>query len=129
MIMHAQPLKWLLIALLVVSFIGRPWAQALAAAPGHGCGGAHAAAVDSGTAMATHDVGMAATDEAAPANYDAGKPMLASCVKSCAATPIMAHASVAWCAEVWPQAHSVAVDGAMRGHSPKPELSPPIARV
>jgi hypothetical protein len=126
--MRATPFKWLLIALLVVSFTGRPWAQALAASPGHGCGGAHAVAVETGTSMPMH-VGKAATDETATANYDSVKPMLGSCVKSCAATPIMGHAPVAWSAEVWPQAHSAAVDGALRGYPPKPELSPPIDRV
>jgi hypothetical protein len=127
--MRATPFKWLLIALLVVSFTGRPWAQAISVSPGHGCGGAHAVATDTGTAMATHDVGQAATGETATANPDSGQPMLASCVKSCAATPIMSHAPVAWSAEVWPQAHSATVDPALRGHPPKPELSPPIARV
>jgi hypothetical protein len=128
MIMRAT-FKWLLIGLMVVSFAGRPWAQALAVSPGHGCGGAHVVAVDAGTSMATHDVGKAAPGETATVAYDSAKSMLAGCVKSCAATPIMGHAPVAWYAEVWPQVHSAAIDVALRGHPPKPELSPPIARV
>ena len=55
--------------------------------------------------------------------------MLAGCVKSCAATPLMGQAPLAWSAEIWPQAHSAAVEVALRDHPPKPELSPPIARV
>ena len=62
--------------------------------------------------------------ETATANYDSGKPMLAGCVKSCAATPIMAHAPVAWSAEIWPQAHSAAVEVALRGPSAQARAVP-----
>lgn len=109
----AAPFKWLLIALMVVSFAGRPWAQSL---PG-GCGGVSASAME-------HAV---AADETAPPQHDSGKTNGANCVKSCAAVQVLAMpAAPLWTAEVWPQIHVAGVEATLTGQNPKPELSPPI---
>jgi hypothetical protein len=127
--MRATPFKYLLIALMVVSCVGRPWAQALTVSPAHGCGGASAAAMEPGTAMAAQAAGRIAAGETAMASHPADSSMSAACVKSCAVTPMLGQMDQMWSAEVWPQAHPLAVDVALRGYPPKPELSPPIARV
>ncbi len=124
--MLATPLKWLLIGLMVVSFVGRPWAQAFASAPSHSCGGA--------AAVATHAAAVAAAHQqldalASAAVDDSAKAIAAGCIKSCAAAPMMIQLAVAWSPDIWPQVHSAAVADTLRGHPPKPELAPPIALV
>jgi hypothetical protein len=124
--MLSMPLKWLLIGLMVVSFVGRPWAQALATSPAHGCGSAAAVAMQSGqVAGAQEQPG----EIAAVAIDDPAKAMTAACVKTCAAAPIFIQLSVIWSPEIWPQIHTAAVSETLRGHPLKPELAPPIALI
>jgi hypothetical protein len=78
----AAPFKWLLIALMVMSFAGRPWAQSLPAST-QGCGGTNAAAVEH--AAAAHVTAKIAVSETAAPKRDSGKADSADCVKSCAA--------------------------------------------
>jgi len=122
----AAPFKWLLIALMVMSFAGRPWAQSLPAST-QGCGGTNAAAVEH--AAAAHVTAKIAVSETAAPKRDSGKADSADCVKSCAAVQVLAMpAAPLWSAEVWPQIHLVAVEAILHGQTPKPELSPPIGR-
>lgn len=117
----AAPFNWLLIALMVVSFAGRPWAQSLPASTG-GCGGAPAMAH---AASAQHVAGKI---DIGAAHHDSGKTNTADCAKSCAAVQVLAMpAAPSWAAEVWPQIHVAAITAVMIGQNPKPELSPPIA--
>jgi hypothetical protein len=127
--MRAASFKWLLIGLIVVSFAGRPWAQALAVFSTQGCGGVTAVAMQSAHSTAIHAAGKIAPHETATAKNDAGKPMVADCVKICAAAPMLNASTLAWSADVWPQSHAEAIETALRGHPPKPELAPPIALV
>jgi hypothetical protein len=123
----AAPFKWLLIALMVMSFAGRPWAQSLPAST-EGCGGTNAAAVEH--AAAAHVMANIAVNETAAPKHDSGKANSANCVKSCAAVQVLGMPAVPlWSAKVWPQIHLVAVEATLHGQTPKPELSPPIARV
>jgi hypothetical protein len=124
--MLATPLKWLLIGLMVVSFAGRPWAQALPAST-QGCGGSSAAVMQSVHPAATHKAGKIAADETAAPQDESGKTKSADCVKSCAAVQVLGLATMTWFPEVWPQIHSAAIEVALKGHPSKPELSPPIA--
>jgi hypothetical protein len=126
--MLAMPLKWLLIGLMVVSFVGRPWVQALPASA-QGCGGSSAVAMQSAHPAVTHEAGKIAADETAAPQNDSGKTKSADCVKSCAAVQVLGLAVMTWSPEVWPQIHSAAIEVALNGHPPKPELSPPIAFV
>ena len=67
--------------------------------------------------------------EAAAPQHESGKTKSADCIKSCAAVQVLGLVAMAWLPEVWPQVHSAAIDVALNGRSPKPELSPPIALV
>jgi hypothetical protein len=123
---RATPFKCLLIGLMVVSFAGRPWAQALPVSA-QGCGGSSAVAMQSAHLAATHAAGKIATDKAAAPQRDSGKTKSVDCAKNCAAVQVMGLAAMIWSLEVWPQIHSAAIEVALNGHPPKPELSPPIA--
>jgi hypothetical protein len=123
----AAPFKWLLIALIVVSFAGRPWAQSLPASTG-GCGGTSTAAMEHAYSAVMDETGKIAASEAAAPQHDSGKTNSANCVKSCAAVQVLAMpAAPLWTAEVWPQTHVAGVEATLNGQNPKPELSPPIA--
>lgn len=125
----AAPFKWLLIALMVVSFAGRPGAQSLPASTG-GCGGTSAAAMEHAYSAAADDTGKIAAGETTAPQHDFGKAKGANCVKSCAAVQVLAMpAAPLWTAEVWPQIHGTAVAVVLIGQNPKPELSRPIALV
>ena len=124
--MRATPFKWLLIGLMVVSFAGRPWAQALPVLA-QGCEGSSAVAMQSTHLAATHAAGKIATDETPAPQPDSGKTKSADCAKNCAAVQVMGLAAMIWSLDVWPQIHSAAIEVALNGHPPKPELSPPIA--
>ncbi len=126
MFMLATLLKWLLISLILVSFAGRPGAQALPMAT-QGCGGSSAVAMQSAHLVAAHEAGKIAADEAAAPQHNSGKTKSADCVKSCAAVQVLGFVVMTWAPEVWPQIHSAAIEVALNGHPPKPELSPPIA--
>jgi hypothetical protein len=128
MIMRATPLKWLLIGLMVVSFVGRPWAQALAAFPSPACGGANIVALAAANSAAIHAVGKVAADKTAAAKNDSDQRMSADCVKNCAAAPILGQSAMVWSSDIRPQSHPAAIGIVLRGHPPRPELSPPIAR-
>jgi hypothetical protein len=121
-----MPLKWLLIGLMVVSFAGRPWAQAFASAPSHGCGGAAAAMTHAADVAAAHQQLESLTTATGD---DSAKAMGAGCIKSCAAAPMLIQLPVVWSPDIWPQAHSAAVIDTLRGHPLKPELAPPIALI
>jgi hypothetical protein len=125
----AAPFKWLLIALMVVSFAGRPWAQSLPASTG-GCGGTSAVAMEHAYSAAADETGKIAASESTAPQHDSAKAKGANCVKSCAAVQVLAMpATPSWAAEVWPQIHVAAVAVTLIGQNPKPELSPPIALV
>ena len=126
--MRATPFKWLLIGLMVVSFAGRPWAQASSAST-EGCGGLTAVAMESANPAAMHKAGKIAASETATQKHDSGKPIIADCVKSCAAAPLLGISIMSWSPDVWPQVHSTAIEVALNGHPPGPELFPPIALV
>jgi hypothetical protein len=131
MIMRAVPFKWLLIGLMLVSFAGRSWAQSLPAST-EGCGGSSAVAMQSANSTATHETheaGVIVASETATPQHDTGKAKSIDCVKSCAAVQVMGLVAMAWFPDVWPQIHSAAIEVALNGHQPKPELSPPIALV
>jgi len=125
--MRAAPFKWLLIGLMVVSFAGRPWAQALPALT-QGCGGSGVMAVQSAHPAVTREAGRIPADETAVPQHDSGRTKSADCAKNCAAVQVLGLAAMTWSPEVWPQIHSAAIAVALNGHPPKPELSPPIAR-
>jgi hypothetical protein len=126
--MRAVLFNWLLIGLMVVSFAGRPWAQVLPATT-QGCGG-QTAAIEHTYTAATHETGTIETGKTTAPQHDSGKAKSADCVKSCAAVQVLAISAVpSWAAETWPQIHSAAVEATLHGQTPKPELSPPIARV
>lgn len=120
--------KWLLIALMVLSFAGRPWAQAFSTA-NEGCGGSRTMTMQTLDSAAAHEMGTSATDEASMPQHDSGKTKSADCVKSCTAVPVMGLAAMTWSPEVWPQSHSTTIEVALIGHPPKPELSPPIVSI
>jgi hypothetical protein len=124
--MRATPFKWLLIGLMLVSFAARPWAQALPAST-QGCGGSSAVAMQSAHLAATHEAGKIATEKTAAPQHDFAKAKNADCVKICAAVQVLGLTAMTWFPEVWPQIHSAAIEVALNGHPPKPELSPPIA--
>jgi hypothetical protein len=129
--LRATPFKWLLIGLMLVSFAGRPWAQSLPASVS-GCGGlgtAAAATMDHADSAAAQETGKIAAGETTSPQHDSGKTKGADCVKSCAAAPILAlTATPSWASGIWPQIHGTPVEVALNGQTPKPELSPPIAR-
>lgn len=123
----AAPFKWLLIALMVVSFAGRPWAQSLPASTG-GCGGPNAAAMEHVYSAATDETGKVEASDTAPLQHDSGKTNSANCIKSCAAVQVLAMpAAPLWAAEAWPQIYVTVIAATLIGQNPKPELSPPIA--
>jgi uncharacterized protein (DUF2342 family) len=122
MIMRARPFNWLLIGLMVVAFAGRSWAQP-------GCGAVGTVAMDSANSTATHKAGEIAASETATQKHDSGKAKSADCVKCCAATQVLGLIAMAWSPDVWPQIHLAAVEVALHGQMPKPELVPPIALV
>ncbi len=126
--MRATPFKWLLIALMVVSFAGRPWAQTSPEST-EGCGGLNAVAMESANSAAANGVGKIASSETATPTPDSAKPMVGDCVKTCAAAPILGISAMAWAPDAWPQTHSAAIEVALKGHPPEPELFPPIALV
>lgn len=121
--MRARTFKWLLIGLMVVSFAGRPWAQTSPAST-QGCGGTSIAAAHDAGELASSDR-IAASETAA--QHDSGKTKSAECAKTCAALQVMALAAMTWSPGVWPQSHDAAIEVALIGHPPKPELFPPIA--
>jgi hypothetical protein len=123
--MLAAPFKWLLIGLIVVSFVGRPWAQALPLWP-QGCSGSSVVAMQYTRFAMTHAVGKIAANEMAAPQHDSGDTKSADCVKSCAAVQVLGLAAMTWSPEVWPQIHSAAIAVVLSGHPPKPELTPPI---
>ena len=123
--MRAAPLKWLLIGLIVVAIAGQPWAQAFAALSAQGCGSTHTAMTDD--AHTTMVQAPAKMDMTAVAKTDSRTDISAACAKNCAAMQVFGPVAAAWLPEVWPQVHSGAIELAMTGHTPKPELSPPIA--
>jgi len=125
--MRATPFKWLLIGLMVVSFAGRPWAQVLPVST-QGCGGSIVMAMQSAHPAVMQEAGKIAADEMAAPQDDSGRTKSADCVKSCAAVQVLGLAAMTWSPEAWPQIHSAAIEVALNGHPPKPELSPPIAR-
>jgi len=125
--MRATLFKWLLIGLMVVSFAGRPWAQALATSM-QGCGGSSAMVVQSVHPAVTHEAGKMAAGQTTAAQNDSGKTAGVDCVKSCAALQVLGLAAMTWSPEAWPHGRSVTIEVALHGHPPKPELSPPIAR-
>ena len=129
MIMRARPFKWLLIGLMVVAFAGRSWAQPVAVASMLGCGAVGTVAMDSANSTATHKAGEIAASETATQKHDSGKAKSADCVKCCAATQVLGLIAMAWSPDVWPQIHLAAVEVALHGQMPKPELVPPIALV
>ena len=123
----ATPFKWLLIGLLVVSFAGRPWAQAL---PASGCGGSTSAVAEHADTAATDEAGTITASETAASQHESGQTKSANCVKSCTAVPVLAiSADPSWSFEVWPQIHETAVEVILHGLAPEPELFPPIALV
>ncbi len=127
--MCAALFKWLLIGIMALSFAGRPLAQSIAVGAMHGCGTFSAVGTETAISTTTHELGKIAASDTATPKYDSGKTKSADCVKSCAAVQILALAAMAWSLDVWPQIHSAAIEVALNGHSPKPELSPPIALV
>lgn len=58
-----------------------------------------------------------------------GKTMLADCVKSCAAMPMLGQAALVWSPDVWPKSESAGMELSLSGYSPKPEIPPPISLV
>jgi hypothetical protein len=126
--MRATPLKWLLISLFVVSFVGRPWAQALAASTSQGCGSASNAAMEFANST-MRAIGKIAIDKTTTARNGSGKTMLADCVKSCAAMPMLGQAALVWSPDVWPKSESAGMELSLSGYSPKPEIPPPISLV
>ena len=123
--MRAAPFKWLLIGLIVVAIAGQPWAQAFAELSSRGCGSDHATMTEA--AHATTMQAPAKMDMTASVKNDLRADTNATCAKSCATMQEFGPMAAAWLPEVWPQVHSGAVELAMSGHTPKPELSPPIA--
>jgi hypothetical protein len=127
--LHATPFKWLLIGLLLVSFAGRPWAQSLPASSAR-CGSLSSAAMEHVYSAAAHDTGDSVAAKKAMPHHESDKAKSPDCVKSCAAAPVLAlTATPSWASEIWPHIHEMPVDLTLNGQSPKPELSPPIARV
>jgi len=123
----AKPFKWLLIGLMVVSFAGRPWAQAL---PTSGCGGSTSAAMEHAYTAAIDEAGTITASEMAAPQHEPGQTKSANCVKSCTAVPVLAlSVAPSWSSEVWPQIHETAVEAILHGLTPEPELFPPIALV
>ena len=73
MMMRAAPLKWLLIGFMVVSFMGRPWAQAVASVPNEDCGGMNAVAMQFSNSAAGHKIGKIAMEENATPKNECGQ--------------------------------------------------------
>ena len=125
--MRATPFKWLLIALMAVSFAGRPWAQGLPTSTA-GCGGLSAAVMGHAYTAAAAEAGKIVGGEMAAPQHEPAKTKSADCIKSCTAVPVLAmSAAPSWSAEVWPQIHLAAVEAILHGQTPEPELFPPIA--
>jgi hypothetical protein len=126
--MRAKSFKWLLVGLMLVSLAGRPWAQALPASS-EGCGGSRIMTMQSVDSAATQETGIIAANDASMPQHDSGKTKSADCVKSCGLVQVMGLVTMALLPEAWPQQQSTAIEIALSGHPPKPELSPPIALV
>jgi hypothetical protein len=125
--MRATPFKWLLIGLFVVSFVSRPWAEALAASNSQGCGSESIAAMEFANSTAMRAIGKIAIGNTTTAKNSSGKAMLTDCVKSCAAMPMLGQAALVWSPDIWPKSQSAGIQLALSGCPPKPEIPPPIS--
>ncbi len=76
---------------------------------------------------AMHAIGIIAIGKTTTAKNDSGNAMLADCVRSCAAMPMLGQAALAWSPDVWPKSQSAGIELALSGNPPKPEIPPPIS--
>lgn len=121
--MRRMIVKRLFVYLVVVAFIGAPWAQAFAQSHVHDCA---VSAMTAAGDLALHEaeLGDIAHHKTKPA-----KEMSVGCVKNCAAPLNITVPSASWSFEGWMQVYEPAARAALDGRNLEPELSPPIGLV